>query len=79
MSNLIYIGDQPPINIANVNLILLFKTKIQFLFGDCGQSWLFDDERKTKIVYEAILRSRCKNLGECELTAEEIGEIENDL
>ncbi len=77
MSNLIYIGDRDPVNLACVESISQDDSWIDFRFQMLAITWHFNDERKAKIVYEAILRSRCRNIGECELTAEEIGEIEN--
>ena len=75
MSDLIYMKGMQPVNLDKVATIHRDARRIQFDLGDGGLRWEFGTKEQAKIVYEAILRSKCKNIGDTELTAEELKEI----
>ena len=80
MSNLIYIGDKTPINLEKVIYIKRNGAHIKFAFNSTfALEWSFDNEHQAKIVYTAILRSRCRSIGDIELTKEELEELDRDL
>lgn len=79
MNDLIFITGQDPINLALIETMSMEKNHVTFFFASGNYRWSFENSKQAKVVYLAILNSKCKNIGETELTAEEILEIENGL
>ena len=75
MSNLVFIQDQPIINLDQCDMIRLQEHTIGFYFGQSSFYWDFSNSKQALVAYEAIKKARCTDLGKFDFTSEEVKDI----
>ena len=76
MSNLIYIQDQPIINLEKVVAIAMCdERRIRFVFGEEHYYWEFANGNQALVALEAIRKARCSDLGKFDFTGAEVKDI----
>jgi len=75
MSDFIHVKGQVPTNLDLVRRFDWGGLRICFYTSDGWTQWVFENENQAKAVYLEILASKSKDIGDTELTAEELKEI----
>ena len=75
MSNLIYIQDQPIINLNLCEMIRLEDSSIKFCVGRGALFWSFSNSNQALVAYETIKKARCSDLGKFDFTGAEVKDI----
>lgn len=75
MADLVFIQDQPIINLALCEMIKLEESSIKFCVGRGFLFWSFSNPSQALVAYETIKKARCTDLGKFDFTAEEVRNI----
>lgn len=77
MSNLVFIQEQPIINLSLCEMIRIQGSAIEFCFDQASFYWTFSNSKQALVAYEAIKKSRCTDLGKFDFTSQEVQDIYN--